>query len=274
MRTILAALAVTAALLLVPTPAAAQEWTLVWSDEFDGPKGSAVDKQKWKLEVGGAGWGNNERQFYRKKKSAFHDGEGSLVIEAAKTKRKQNLSCWYGRCQYTSARLITKGKFEVTYGRVEARLKVPAGQGIWPAFWMLGNDIDTAGWPRCGEIDVMEHIGREPTTAYGTIHGPGYSGAAGLSSSYELPNGARFADDFHVFAVEWEPNEIRWYVDGTHYGTKKPADLPAAGTWVYDHPFFLLLNVAVGGNWPGDPDATTQFPQRMLVDYVRVYQKK
>lgn len=260
-----------AALLVSLQVAAAQEPALVWSDEFDGPSGARVDKKKWKAETGGGGWGNNERQYYTKK-SAFMDGAGSLVIEAAPTKRRQSLSCWYGRCRYTSARLITKKKFEVTYGRIEARLKVPEGQGIWPAFWMLGKDIDRVGWPQCGEIDVMENIGREPTKVHGTLHGPGYSGANGIGAEYSLPDGARFADDFHVFAVEWEPAEIRWYVDGTLFSTKRPSDLPEGARWVFDHPFFLLLNVAVGGNWPGEPDATTTFPQRMLVDYVRVYE--
>jgi beta-glucanase (GH16 family) len=148
---------------------------------------------------------------------------------------------------------------------------VPSGQGIWPAFWMLGNDIGAVSWPACGEIDIMENIGREPTTVHGTVHGPGYSGAAGIGAAYGLPDGAPFADDFHVFAIEWEPQAIRWYVDGALYHTLTPAALPAGARWAFDHPFFMLLNVAVGGNWPGNPDATTVFPQRMLVDYVRVY---
>ena len=143
---------------------------------------------------------------------------------------------------------------------------------IWPAFWMLGNNIQTAGWPTCGEIDIMENIGREPAIVHGTIHGPGYSGADGIGSQYGLTTGA-FSDAFHVFAVEWEPNQIRWYVDGNLYQTRTPADLPAGTQWVFDHPFFIILNEAVGGYWPGDPDATTVFPQKMTVDYVRVYQR-
>jgi beta-glucanase (GH16 family) len=255
--------------------ASAQDWKLVWSDEFEGARNAAVDKAKWKLEVGGGGWGNNERQYYTKKnKNAYLDGAGSLVIEAKKTKRNQKLSCWYGRCEYTSARLVTKGKFDVTYGRIEARMKIPQGQGIWPAYWMLGSNIVEAGWPASGEIDIMENIGREPTTVHGTIHGPGYSGGNGIGAAYEHPEGAKFADDYHVYAIEWEPNVIRWYVDDALYATKTPADLPNGARWVYDHPFFLLLNVAVGGNWPGYPDATSQFPQQMLVDYVRVYQRQ
>ena len=144
---------------------------------------------------------------------------------------------------------------------------------MWPAFWMLGNDIDTAGWPKCGEVDVLENIGKEPSIVHGSMHGPGYSGGNPLTATFTLPGGAAVADAFHVFAVEWEPSVVRFYVDTTLYETRTPADVPAGTTWVFDHPFFLLLNVAVGGSWPGDPDATTTFPQTMLVDYVRVYTK-
>ena len=248
-------------------------WTLAWGDEFDGPAGSPVDGTKWVLEVGNGsnGWGNHERQYYTNTtKNASMDGAGNLVITAYRESPGRKFRCWYGECQYTSARLKTQGRFEQAYGRFEARLKVPYGQGIWPAFWMLGNNIQSAGWPACGEIDIMEHIGREPSNVYGTIHGPGYSGAAGIGAPYTLHAG-RFTDDFHVFAVEWEPGRIRWYVDGQLYQTRTPADLPAGSAWVFDHPFFMLLNVAVGGYWPGDPDATTVFPQKMYVDYVRVY---
>jgi len=172
---------------------------------------------------------------------------------------------------YTSARLVTRGKFEIKYGRIEARLKVPFGQGIWPAFWMLGVDINTVGWPNCGEIDIMENIGREPSTVHGTLHGPGYSGGSPLTGSLTLPEGRRFTDDFHTFAVEWEPREIRFFIDDVMYQKKSTADLPAGARWVFDHPFYLLLNLAVGGNWPGYPDATTTFPQMLTVDYVRIY---
>jgi beta-glucanase (GH16 family) len=250
-----------------------QDWNLVWSDEFNEPLGSEVDLTKWTAETGGSGWGNNELQYYTTTtQNAFMDGKGSLVITALKQKLKRKYKCWYGRCKYSSARLITKNKFEQAYGRIEARIKIPYGQGIWPAFWMLGNNIATAGWPACGEIDVMENIGREPSTVHGTIHGPGYSGGAGIGAAFNLSSGERFADGYHIFAVEWEPNEIRWYVDGSLYQTRTPKDLPAGSNWVFDHPFFIILNVAVGGNWPGKPDSTTVFPQMMLVDYVRVYQ--
>jgi beta-glucanase (GH16 family) len=241
-------------------------WTIAFSDEFNGPKGTAVDTSKWALINKGDGFGNNELQFYSNRTdNAALDGEGSLVITAKK-------EAYMGR-EYTSARLESKGKFERTYGRIEARLKLPRGQGIWPAFWMLGNDISSMPWPNCGEIDVMENIGKEPTIVHGTLHGPGYSGGNPLGAAYTLPNGEKFADAFHVFAVEWEKDVIRFYVDDNLYKTRTPADVPANGRWVYDHPFFLLLNVAVGGQWPGSPDGTTVFPQTMLVDYVRVYGK-
>jgi beta-glucanase (GH16 family) len=255
------------------TAAAQTTWTLAWSDEFDGPAGSAVDGTKWVAEVGNGpdGWGNRERQYYTDTtKNASMDGAGHLVITAYRESPGKRFRCWYGECRYTSARLKTQGKFEQAHGRFEARIRVPRGQGIWPAFWMLGNNIQTKGWPTCGEIDIMEHIGREPSNVYGTIHGPGYSGASSIGAPYTLP-GARFTDDFHVFAVEWEPDRIRWYVDGRLYQTRTPADLPAGSAWVFDHPHFLLLNLAVGGHWPGDPDTSTVFPQKMHVDYVRVY---
>ncbi len=246
-------------------------WTLVWSDEFNGPNGSRVDASKWTMETGGGGWGNNELQYYTNSSDNAYQENGSLIIKVI----KETYTGPDGVTRnYTSARLKTQGKFEQAYGRFEARLKVPFGQGIWPAFWMLGNNINQVGWPQCGEIDIMENIGREPSTVHGTVHGPGYSGASGIGAPYTLPDGERFADAFHVFAVEWEPREIRWYVDGNLYYTLKPDKLPAGAAWVFDHPFFLLLNVAVGGNWPGSPDESTSFPQVMMVDYVRVYQRK
>jgi beta-glucanase (GH16 family) len=248
-----------------------QSWTLAWSDEFEGPVGAPVDGTKWVAETGGHGWGNQERQYYTLTDNVSLDGSGHLVITARAEPPNSPYQCWYGTCRYTSARLKTKGKYEPTYGRIEARIRVPRGQGIWPAFWMLGNNIDVVGWPQCGEIDVMENIGREPAVVHGTIHGPGYSGANGIGGSHTLATGS-FAEDYHVFAVEWEPDKIRWFVDDTEYRRLTPTDLPPGTTWVFDHPFFLLLNVAVGGAWPGEPDASTVFPQQMLVDYVRVYE--
>jgi beta-glucanase (GH16 family) len=245
-------------------------WSLVWSDEFDGPNGSAVDSTKWSFDVGGNGWGNNELETYTNSTAnAYRDG-GQLVIKVL----KETVTGSDGiKRDYTSARLLTNNKFSQTYGRFEARIKIPYGQGIWPAFWMLGDNIGTAGWPNCGEIDIMENIGKEPSMVHGTFHGPGYSGANGIGAPYALPNGQKFSDAFHTFAVEWEPNVVRFYVDGLLYKTTVPADLPAGKSWVFDHPFFIILNVAVGGYWPGNPDGTTVFPQQMLVDYVRVYQR-
>lgn len=244
-------------------------WTLVWNDEFSGSNGSAPDSLEWTLETGGDGWGNHELEYYTNRPQNVHVENGSLIITAL----KENYTGKDGVTRnYTSARMMTAGKFEQQYGRFEARIKIPYGQGMWPAFWMLGNNSGPAGWPSCGEIDIMENIGKEPAIVHGTIHGPGYSGAAGIGSSFSLTRG-RFADDYHLYAVEWEPNVIRFYVDNNLYATRTPPDLPKGAKWVYDHPFFIILNLAVGGDWPGAPDKTTSFPQPMLVDYVRVYKK-
>jgi beta-glucanase (GH16 family) len=242
----------------------------VWSDEFDGPAGTAPDSTNWTLETGGHGWGNEELEFYTDRRDNSRlDGEGHLIIEARKEAFKER--------EYTSARMITKGKFAHRYGRFEARIKLPKGQGIWSAFWIMGDNIDKAGWPGCGEVDILELLGHEPGKVYGTMHGPGYSDEGkidpkdshGIGSQWVLPDGGSFADDFHVFAVEWTPKSIRWFVDETCYQTRTIKDLHGA-KWVFDRPFFFLLNVAVGGDWPGVPDVTTPFPQRMVVDYVRV----
>jgi beta-glucanase (GH16 family) len=244
-------------------------FTLAWSDEFDQGDNSAPDPAKWKFEIGGNGWGNQELEYYSSRRENARMRRGNLEIIA----RKESYTGADGvQRDYTSARLITSGKFEQAYGRYEARIKIPYGQGVWPAFWLLGADDKQVGWPQCGEIDIMENIGREPGMVHGTIHGPGYSGGKGIGGSYSV-NAGRFADDFHIYAVEWEPEEIRFYVDDHLYTARRPSDLPAGTKWVYDHPFYILLNFAVGGEWPGSPDATTKFPQVMLVDYVRVYKK-
>jgi beta-glucanase (GH16 family) len=180
-----------------------------------------------------------------------------------------------GTCQYTSARMITHGKATFTYGRVEARVKVSGTKGLWPAFWMLGANIFDNGtpWPNTGEIDIMEHLGREPNTAYQTIHGPSYFGAGGIGAPYALPGGADYMNAFHTFALDWDSKGMKFTVDGVSVITIDKATVEATrGPWVFDHPFFIILNNAVGGDWPGPPDASTVFPQRMLVDYVRVYQ--
>ena len=244
-------------------------FTLAWSDEFDQGDNSAPDPAKWKFEIGGNGWGNQELEYYSSRRENARMRRGNLEIIA----RKESYTGADGvQRDYTSARLITSGKFEQAYGRFEARIKIPYGQGVWPAFWLLGADDKQVGWPQCGEIDIMENIGREPGMVHGTIHGPGYSGGKGIVGAYSV-NAGRFADDFHIYAVEWEPEEIRFYVDDHLYTARRPSDLPAGTKWVYDHPFYILLNFAVGGEWPGSPDATTKFPQVMLVDYVRVYKK-
>ncbi|MFE4454907.1 lectin [Streptomyces sp. NPDC056796] len=250
------------------TTAASAAAAVTFSDEFDGAAGSAVDGGKWQIETGD-NVNNHERQYYTAgNRNAVLDGQGHLVITARK-ENPGNYQCWYGRCEYTSARLNTAGRFTTTYGRVEARMKIPRGQGIWPAFWMLGNDIGQVGWPASGEIDIMENVGFEPSTVHGTLHGPGYSGSGGIGAGYTLPGGQAFADAFHTFAVDWSPNAITWSVDGTVYQRRTPADL-GGKQWVFDKPFFVILNLAVGGYWPGDPDGSTVLPQQLLVDYVRV----
>ncbi|OEJ34967.1 glycoside hydrolase family 16 protein [Streptomyces subrutilus] len=251
-----------------PAALAASAEAVTFSDEFDGPAGSAVDGGKWQIETGD-NVNNHERQFYTAgNRNAALDGQGHLVI-TARRENPANYQCWYGRCEFTSARLNTAGRFTTTYGRVEARMKVPRGQGMWPAFWMLGNDIGQVGWPASGEIDVMENVGFEPSTVHGTLHGPGYSGSGGIGAGYTLPGGQAFADAFHTFAVEWSPNSVTWSVDGTVYQRRTPADL-GGRQWVFDKPFFLILNLAVGGYWPGDPDGSTVFPAQLVVDHVRV----
>jgi beta-glucanase (GH16 family) len=243
-------------------------WKLVWHDEFDGRDGALPENAKWTLMTGGGGWGNRELEYYTAREANAHQQSGNLIITA-------NRELYTGpdgvTRDFTSARLKTVGKFSRTYGRFEARMKLPIGQGLWPAFWMLGDAISQVGWPNCGEIDIMEQVGSAPSTILGTIHGPGYSGKAGISSKYTLPNGGLFSDGFHVFAAEWEPSVIRFYVDDTLYASRTPADLPAGTRWVFDKPFFIIMNVAVGGNLPGTPNSATIFPQTMVVDYVRVY---
>ena len=247
--------------------ASAKALTLVWSDEFNGPNGSAPDPAKWTAVTNDSGYGNRELEFYTPRSQNVHLQNGSLVITA----RREETTGPDGQPRnYTSARLESRGLFDLKYGRVEARIKLPKGQGIWPAFWMLGTNFDQVGWPACGEVDIMENVGYEPAKVHGSLHGPGYSGGNPLTGVYTLPDPARFSDDYHVFAIEWEPRVIRFYVDGILYETQT-ADRVAAGHWAFDHSFYLVLNVAVGGYWPGNPDATTEFPQSMWVDWVRVY---
>ena len=243
-------------------------WNLAWSDEFDGPNGSRPDPSRWQFEVAGNGWGNHELEYYTDRPENSRVDQGKLIIEA----RREDYTGKDGVTrQYTSARLITRSIFSQAYGRFTARIKLPRGQGMWPAFWLLGDDIEKVSWPACGEIDIMENIGKEPASVHGSMHGPGYSGELDFTSTYKLPGGPKFSDDFHVFAIEWEPNVVRFYTDEYLYATFVRVQLPSGKKWVFDHPFFIILNLAVGGDWPGPPDSTTEFPQQMLVDYVRVY---
>lgn len=246
--------------------------TLVMADEFDTP--GAPNSTLWNYDIGTGqnGWGNNELQFYTDRASNVTVQNGYLIITAQKES--------YNGSSYTSARILTKGKFEQAYGRFEARMKLPWGQGVWPAFWMLGADIDSVGWPTTGEIDIMELRGQDPTVLLGTIHGPGYSGGQSISKSYTLKNG-RFDTDFHVFGIEWGPSYINFYVDDVLYNQITPANVPQncdpelfnlnQSCWVFNKPFFILINLAIGGNFVGAPNGNTVFPQTMLVDYVRVY---
>jgi beta-glucanase (GH16 family) len=266
-RLLLAALA--AGALVVPlqtgadlagAPAASAVGQLVWADEFNGAAGSAPNPAVWTHELGASGWGNNELQNYvNSRANSAMDGNGNLVITA----RRDGAG-------YTSARLVTNDKVELQYGRIEASIKIPRGQGIWPAFWMLGAGFPQTSWPNSGEIDIMENIGREPHLVHGTVHGPGYSGANGISGTYQHPQGWSFADTWHTFAIDWKPGEITWFVDGQQYHRVTRASV-GGNQWVFDQKFFLILNLAVGGDWPGYPDGSTQFPQQMFVDYIHVF---
>jgi beta-glucanase (GH16 family) len=236
---------------------------LIWQDEFDGASGTSPDPAKWTYDLGAGGWGNQELESYTKSSNNVAlDGQGHLIIRATKNPSGG----------YDSARIKTQGRFSFTYGRVEARMKLPRGQGMWPAFWMLGDDIKAAGWPKCGEIDIMENIGREPRVVHGTVHGPGYSGAHGMGAPFTFPEADLPSDGSHVYAANWTAGKIEILVDGKVYQTVTPQSLPPGTKWVFDHPFFLLLNLATGGAWPGNPDDTTRFPQELVVDWVRVYQ--
>lgn len=228
-------------------------YTLVWEDDFSG---SALGNH-WNFEVNGNGGGNNELQFYRAENTSLVNG--NLVIEA-----KQES---YGGRNYTSSRITTQGKKSYKYGRIDIRAVLPEGQGLWPALWMLGDNISTVSWPACGEIDIMELIGHQPNRVYGTIHWDA-NGHAEYGGNKALSSG-KFSDEFHVFSIVWDTNEIKWLLDGVQYHN---VDITPADLSEFHEKFFLIFNVAVGGNWPGNPDATTSFPQRMIVDYVRVFQ--
>ncbi|MBK8566873.1 MAG: glycoside hydrolase family 16 protein [Saprospiraceae bacterium] len=242
-------------------------WQLVWEDDFNGNPGQSPDASKWIYDIGvgpgNDGWGNSELQYYTDQPGNVSlDGSGNLAITA----RSES----FGGRGFTSARIKTQGQFDQAYGRFEARMKMPWGPGIWPAFWMLGSNINEVSWPQCGEIDIMEYRGQQPNLIYGTLHGPGYSGGASITKGYGFEND-RFDKDFHLFAVEWGVDYIDFFVDETLYQRLTPDDVP--GEWVYDQPFFMILNIAVGGNYVGFPTPQTPFPQTMLVDYVKVYKE-
>lgn len=254
----------TTALMPMPSPTAEWEragWELVWQDEFEGTE---LNLENWTFDIGGGGWGNQEWQAYTNRPENVRLEDGLLVIEA-----REEPEFVAGR-SYSSARIKTQGLHAWQYGRIEARLKLPYGQGIWPAFWMLGEDINKKGWPAAGEIDILEFIGRDPEHVYATVHAPGYSGGDGVGSSLAVP-AETLRNDFHVYAIEWQEDEIRWYFDDQEYFKLTPEDVP--DEWIFDHPFFIILNLAVGGRWPGYPNDTTAFPQFYYVDYVRIYQK-
>ena len=250
-------------------------WSMVWSDEFNDPAGTPPNPANWGYEIGDGtvngipGWGNGELQYYTDSAdNAATDGSGNLVITAKEA--DGSLECYYGLCEYTSARLISWHKAEFAYGRIESRIQVPDGEdGLWPAFWSLGTDIDVVGWPQTGEIDIMEYVSRIPDEIFGTIHGPGYSGGAAYGNTYPFPGGV--SGNYHTFAIEWQPDLIEWYVDGILYHTAAPADV-APNEWVFNDPVFLLFNLAVGGNFGGDVSPDLTFPQELVIDYVRVYQ--
>lgn len=237
-------------------------WELLWSEDFDGAEGSFPDPERWTADIGGWGWGNNELQHYTDRPENVRlSGDGTLLITARREP--------YDGSEWTSARIKTEGLQEVSHGWIGARIKLPAGRGIWPAFWMLGNDFAEVGWPDCGEIDILELRGSAPADLNGTVHGPGYSGGDGIGGS--LRADSSLADDFHVYNVVWEEDRVWWFLDDVLYYTFSRDEVPEFGRWVYDHPFFLILNVAVGGNYPLPPDASTPDEVTMEVDWVRAF---
>ena len=246
---------------------------LTWSDEFDQPVNTPPDKAHWSYDTGDSGYGNNEMENYVSDLQHAH-----IVADPAATDGKalQILVTYNGQGlshgNFRSARLLSRDKVTVQYGYIEARVQMPSGQGIWPAFWLLGADISApgVGWPNCGEIDVMENKGSQPAINGSSLHGPGYSGSNPLTREYTLPGGKLFKDGYHTFGLLWARDSVMFSVDGQPFETRTPADVPGK-TWAFNHPFFFIINVAVGGNFSGSPDATTVFPQKMLVDYLRVY---
>jgi beta-glucanase (GH16 family) len=250
-------------------------WTLEWSDEFDGKAGAPVDDRVWSYDTGdgcassNCGWGNQERESYSSSgENIALDGQGHLAIVARRA--TPGLTCYYGPCRYTSAKIKTQGKALARPGRVEARIRLPAGQGLWPAFWLLGSNLGTVPWPQCGELDVMENHGSASNQTSSAIHGPGYFGKTPFVGGHTLPQGT-FGDDFHIFAVEWDSTQVQFFVDSAPPYTVTRTEVERYGPWVFDQPFFVVLNLAVGGTFDGDPASDAIFPATMLIDYVRAY---
>ena len=272
-----ASLACTSTSSVMSTPSPTTR-TLVWSDEFDGVAGARIDSTKWGYDKTdgcnqeNCGWGNNEKEYYTDAPDNIAlNGRGQLMIVARRA--PAGLTCYYGACRYRSAKITTRGKMLAAPGRVEARIKLAAGQGLWPAFWMLGHNIAVTGWPAGGEIDIMENKGSEPTISSSAVHGPGYSGNTPFAHRQKLDAGS-FSGEFHTFAVEWDSLHVRFFVDGiAHYAVTRDA-VERYGKSILDQPFFLILNLAVGGHFDGDPQSDAIFPATMLVDYVRVYARQ
>jgi beta-glucanase (GH16 family) len=257
------------------TPAPPEQWDLVWSDEFDGAADATFDTTKWRPDLGDGcqagicGWGNQEKEYYTAAtENIALDGDGHLQIVGRVA--PPGLNCYYGPCRYTSAKITTRGKMNAGPGRIEARIKLPIGQGLWPAFWALGSNFPATPWPNCGELDIMEFRGSTPRTTTSAIHGPGYSGNTPFVHA-RVKSPGTFADDFNKFAVTWDGNSIRFSVNDTlHYAVTR-GEITAKGAWVFDQPFFVILNLAIGGHFDGDPLTDTILPATMLIDYVRVY---
>jgi beta-glucanase (GH16 family) len=246
-------------------------WRETWADDFSS---GSINPSVYTNQIGNGqaygldGWGNNELQYYSTDNTWVENER--LVIEA----REEQVTDQYGTYNYTSGKLITANKLTMQYGRVDIRAKLPTDQGMWPALWMLGENIGQVPWPNCGELDIMELVGFDPDTVHGSIHGPGYSGGNSVTGAYSLPSGI-FSDRFHVFSIVWDSDQIIWYVDGIEYfrTSRGYVENERNSEWVIDHPFHFLFNVAVGGNWPGPPDASTTFPQRMELDYIRLFEQ-
>lgn len=245
----------------------------MWSDEFSAAAGAGIDTTRWRYDIGdgcsqgNCGWGNNEKEYYSSDTANIAiNGVGQLAIVARVA--PSGLTCYYGACRYTSAKITTRGRVSVSQGRVEARIKLATGQGLWPAFWMLGENIGTVGWPTCGELDILENKGSQPTTTNSAVHGPGYSGNTPFAHAQST-----IATDYHVYAVEWDSLQVRYFVDANPHYIVWRSDVERYGNWVFNQSFYVILNQAVGGNFDGDPQSNAIFPATMLVDYVRVYRR-